>query len=199
MTDSKRILILFAHPNLNRSRVQKTLIQQAHKSDGVTVNDLYENYPDFDIDVDREKKLLIEHDIIIWQHPIYWYSCPPLLKQWIDMVLEFGWAYGKDGTQLEGKWILNCVSSGGSEHAYQTGGRNRYSINEFLRPFEQTATLCHMTYLPPFALFGVNRYSDADLQAEAKKYIQLLHRLSTSSLTYEMLQLSTINSWCTQA
>ncbi len=70
----------------------------------------------------------------MWHHPIYWYSCPPLLKQWIDLVLEVGWAYGKGGEQLRGKWILNAVSSGGSREVYQEEGRNRYTLRQFLAP-----------------------------------------------------------------
>ena len=68
---------------------------------GVTFHDLYELYPDFDVQVEQEQELLISHDMIILQHPFYWYSCPPLLKQWIDLVLEHGWAYGKEGEFAE--------------------------------------------------------------------------------------------------
>ena len=69
-----RILVLFAHPALERSRVQHSLLKAIAALPDVLINDLYENYPDFDIDVKREKKLLLAHDIIIWQHPFYWYS-----------------------------------------------------------------------------------------------------------------------------
>ena len=102
-----QILVLFAHPVLEKSRVQHSLLQAVSDLENVTVNDLYERYPDFDIDVRKEKKLLLAHDIIIWQHPFYWYSSPALLKQWQDLVLEHGWAYGKNGTALAGKKIFN--------------------------------------------------------------------------------------------
>ena len=83
-----RVLILFAHPVLEKSRVQSELLAQASTVQGITINDLYQSYPDFDIDVEREKDLLLSHDIIIWQHPLYWYSSPAILKQWQDLVLE---------------------------------------------------------------------------------------------------------------
>ena len=99
----KKILVLFSHPKYEKSRVNSTLIEHIKDKKNVTFHDLYEQYPDFHIDVSKEKQLLEQHDIIIWHHPFYWYSCPPLMKQWIDMVLEFNWAYGPEGKALQNK------------------------------------------------------------------------------------------------
>ncbi len=82
-----KVLILFAHPALEKSRVNKPLLQLANTLENVTIHDLYELYPDFNIDVPHEQQLLLEHDIILWHHPLYWYHAPALLKQWIDLVL----------------------------------------------------------------------------------------------------------------
>jgi voltage-gated potassium channel Kch len=98
-----RVLILFAHPALQKSTVNRRLISAVRGLRGVTINDLYEEYPDFDIEVGREQELLLNHDIIIFQHPFYWYSSPATLKQWEDLVLEYGFAYGKGGTRLQEK------------------------------------------------------------------------------------------------
>ncbi|HEY1023268.1 MAG TPA: NAD(P)H-dependent oxidoreductase, partial [Flavisolibacter sp.] len=151
------ILILFAHPLLEKSRVHSELLKSAKTVLGVTINDLYDQYADFDIDVEREKKLLLEHDIIIWQHPLYWYSCPPLLKQWLDLVLEHGWAYGKKGTALTGKKVFTVLSTGGSMEAYQPGGYNKFAINDYLLPFERSAELCRMIYWPPYWVHSSHR------------------------------------------
>lgn len=51
----------------------------------VTINDLYAHYPDFLIDVPREQALCENHDIIIFQHPFYWYSTPSIMKEWLDL------------------------------------------------------------------------------------------------------------------
>src|ERR1044071_10222619 len=102
-----RVLILFAHPALEKSRVHSRLVHHCKHLECVTFHDLYQSYPEFDIDVKREQSLLLKHDIIIWQHPFYWYSSPPILKQWQDLVLEHGWAYGSGGDKLSGKWIFN--------------------------------------------------------------------------------------------
>lgn len=151
---SRRILILFAHPALEKSRVNRRLIAAAQELPGVTVRDLYELYPDLEVDVAAEQAALLEHEVIVFQHPFYWYSAPPIVKQWQDLVLEHGWAYGTHGTKLAGKITLNAVTAGGPEAAYQSGAYNRFTVRQLLAPFEQTANLCRMRYLAPFVVHG---------------------------------------------
>src|SRR5262249_14316575 len=124
----RRILILFAHPVLERSRVNRRLLSAVRDLPGVTVHDLYDAYPTLYIDAKRAQRLLLEHDVIVFQHPFYWYSTPAILKEWQDLVLEHGWAYGRSGTQLRGKITLNAITTGGPETAYGRGGYNRFTI-----------------------------------------------------------------------
>lgn len=173
----KKILVLFAHPKFEASRTNKVLVKKIKDIEGVTFHDLYDSYPDFNVDVPFEKELLTKHDVVIWHHPFYWYSCPPLLKQWIDMVLEFGWAYGPNGNALASKKCLNVITAGGTKEVYCSEGSNMYSVNEFLRPLEQTARLCGMKYLPPFAIMGTHSLSHEDLSNYANQYVQLVRLL----------------------
>jgi len=159
---SRRILVLFAHPSLGRSEVNGPMARAAAAVEGVTLVDLYAEYPDFRIDVDREQQRLLEHDVIVFQHPLYWYSTPAILKEWQDLVLEHGFAYGRDGTRLHGKLFLDALTAGGLEAAYRAQGYNHYTIGELLHPLEQTALLCGMIWLPPFALFGARRAVEED-------------------------------------
>ena len=170
----KKILVIFAHPAYERSRVHKALINAITGMEGLMIHDLYENYPEFDIDVEREKELLSEHDIIIWQHPCFWYSCPALLKQWQDLVLEHGWAYGKEGHALDGKIIFNAISSGGGLQAYHTAGYQRSALHELLIPFERTAQLCRMIYLPPFWVPGTHKLDRPQIISYADQYRELM-------------------------
>ena len=169
-----RILILFAHPALEKSRVHRRLIRKVPDLPGITFHDLYEEYPDYDIDVPREQELLTAHDVVILQHPFFWYSTPPIIKQWEDLVLEHGWAYGSQGTALTGKRMLNVISAGGGAAAYQRGGHNRHTVRELLAPIEQTARLCRMEYLPPWVVWGVHRLEEPELEQAAERYKQLL-------------------------
>lgn len=193
----KKILVLLAHPKYEKSRANQVLIGAVEDLPGLTVRDLYELYPDFNIDVAAEQAALQAHDLVVWHHPIYWYSCPPLLKQWIDLVLEVGWAYGKGGEQLRGKSIFNAVTSGGSREVYQVDGRNRFTLRQFLAPFDQTAWLCHMRYLPPFAIQGTHRLDDAALQAQAEAYRLRLQALQTApeAVLNEVQKLEYLNDW----
>lgn len=172
------ILVLFAHPALEKSRIHTRLIRHIKHVQGVTFHDLYEAYPDFDINIKREQYLLTLHDIIIWQHPFYWYSAPALTKQWMDLVLEHGWAYGAKGKALTGKKIFNAISTGGTPAAYSKTGRNRFTIPELLSPFDQTAYLCNMTYMPPFVVQGTHKLEPADIELCGVQYEQLLTALA---------------------
>jgi len=186
----KRILVLFAHPALEKSRVNRRLIRGLDQLPGVTLRDLYQLYPDFYIDIQQEQELLLMHDIVVWHHPLYWYSVPPLLKQWIDLVLEHGWAYGKHGKLLKGKKLMNVFTAGGGREAYCENGYNRYTIREFLRPFEQTACLCNMHYLPPFVVHGTHNMTHLDMDHAANDYHKVLQTLSEE--TYDPAELSRI-------
>jgi glutathione-regulated potassium-efflux system ancillary protein KefG len=194
----KKILILFAHPRFEKSINNRMLVNNIPVSPDITFHDLYELYPDFNIDTEREKRLLTEHDVVIWQHPFYWYSSPPLMKQWIDMVLEFGWAYGPGGKNLQGKIVFNTITSGGQRSAYSSDGYNRFTIRELLAPFEQTARLCKMTYLPPFALHGTHRVTREEVLQTSDHYRQLLENLMNDNIPIDTLKsYPYLNDWVT--
>lgn len=190
-----RILIIFAHPALEKSRVNRELVGVARNTSGITLHDLYEAYPTFDVDVAFEQQQLLAHDLIILQHPLYWYSVPPLAKQWLDLVLEHGWAYGSHGNALRGKYLLCAVTTGGGANAYQPGGYNRFTLRQFLIPLEQTAVLCKMTFLPPYAVQGTHRMEPAEIQQVAAGYRVLLESLRDDRLPLPaLLDLPLLNS-----
>ncbi|MFY7653335.1 MAG: NAD(P)H-dependent oxidoreductase [Chitinophagaceae bacterium] len=171
------ILLLLFHPRFENSYANKKLLAAAQAVGGITIRDMYEIYPDYNIDVKVEQAILLQHQIIIWQHPFYWYSCPPLMKQWIDLVFEHGWAYGKTGDKLKGKYLMSAISSGGTFEIYQKQGRNRYTYKELLAPFDQTAYLCQLTYLPPFIVPGANKLTEEQVVDYATKYQEVLRFL----------------------
>ena len=181
-----RVLVLFAHPALEKSRVHRRLVAElpalVAARPAITFHDLYEAYPDYDVDVAHEQALLLAHDVVVLQFPFYWYSAPPLVKQWEDLVLEHGWAYGSQGRMLEGKRLLCVLTAGGGASAYAHGGYNRFTVRELLAPVEQTAALCRMTFLPPFVVHGTHRMDDAGLAHEVVRYRTLLEALCDGRL-----------------
>ena len=177
VAEPPRLLILFAHPQPHRSRVNGLLADSVRGLDGVTFHDLYEAWPDGAIDVPSEQALLAKHDTVVLQHPFYWYSTPPLLKEWVDVVLTWGWAYGRGGTALKGKRMMTAITAGGLEAGYQKGGFNRFTVRELLAPMDQTAVLCGMQYLPPFVVHGTHRLDDAGIAVAVAEYRSVIQAL----------------------
>lgn len=178
-----RVLILTAHPNPGYSRINQRLCAMASKLPGITVVDLYALYPNFKIDVELEQQRLKEHDVIVFQFPVYWYSTPALLKEWQDLVLEYGFAYGKGGNYLADKLCLLAITAGGAELAYCPEGANGFPIRTLLSPLEQMAGLCQMKFLPPLVLFS-SHVAARDERAEqhVEKYKQVLEALRDDQL-----------------
>ena len=172
-----KVLVLLAHPALERSRVNHALLAAVRNRSGVTLHDLYEEYPDMHIDVRREQALLLSHDVIVFQHPFFWYSAPALVKEWQDQVLEHNWAYGSEGRALAGKVTFNALTAGGGANAYQPGGFNLFTIRHLLSPFEATASLCRMTYLAPFVVHGALRMDEGQRAPLVRDYGRLLDAL----------------------
>jgi glutathione-regulated potassium-efflux system ancillary protein KefF len=168
------IYVLAAHPNWHESRVNRRLFEAARETPGVAVRDLYASYADYDIDVAAEQRAAESARLIVLQHPIQWYSMPPLLKLWLDDVLTLGWAYGHEGTALQGKDVWLVATTGGAEASYHPQGYNRYFFDAFMPPYEQTAALCGMRFLPPLILHGAHRASESAIDEHVQVYADRL-------------------------
>lgn len=164
------ILVIAAHPDIKQSRINKALTAELKDRTDVIVSDLYQEYPNWLIDVQKEQQLLQQADRIVFQFPFYWYSCPPLLKKWFDDVLTFGWAFGPVGEHLKGKEFIIATTTGGLEEAYRSGGDNGFTISELLRPIQTTILKCNGTFLPVFVTYNSHQSSDDQLAQEARRY-----------------------------
>jgi glutathione-regulated potassium-efflux system ancillary protein KefF len=167
---ARRIYLLAAHPNWRESRVNRRLRDRAADIAGVAVRDLYGSYPDYDIDVAAEQEQAAAADLVVLLHPIQWYSMPALQKLWLDEVLTYGWAYGTGGTALQGKDLWLVATTGGPETSYHPGSYNRYFFDAFLPPYEQTAALCGMRFLPPLLLHGAHRATAAEIASHVQVF-----------------------------
>jgi len=176
------VVVLTAHPQMEHSRINRRLMTAAQQVTrrgagvgvGVAVRDLYALYPDYLIDIAAEQALLASAELIVWQHPVQWYSMPALMKLWVDEVLSFGWAYGPGGTALRGKDLWLVATTGGPRESYHPDSYNRYDFNAFLPAYRQTAQLCGMRFLPPLVLYGAHRAGEPDVQAHLDHYTQRL-------------------------
>ena len=200
-----KILVLFAHPSYQKSVLHKSLNQQYIGLSHITFHDLYEEYPNFIIDIEKEQELLKSHDIVIFQHPLYWYSSPALIKEWIDVVFQHGFAYGAEGRALKNKTCVSVVTTGADPVSYL----NNNSIRNVMQPIERTVKFCNMNYLPPFVIHGglkiksdhtESSLANEMLETQVMLYKSFLKDLTHSEINHENLDsYNTVNEWYIQS
>ena len=157
-----KTLVIVTHPNYQDSKINKRWVEELEtQPDRFTVHHLYSTYPDTVIDVEREQKLVESHDNVVFQFPVYWFNCPPLLKQWLDEVLLYGWAYGSGGEAFKGKKVGLAVSMGSPAESYTPAGNQGYLVEEILRPFELLANHVEADYQPIFKFHSTENDPDA--------------------------------------
>ncbi|MED3929272.1 NAD(P)H-dependent oxidoreductase, partial [Priestia megaterium] len=150
-----KTLVIITHPSLETSVVNKRWVEELKKyPEKYTVHELYKVYPDENIDVEKEQKLVETHGNLVFQFPVYWFNCPPLLKKWLDDVFLYGWAYGSKRDKLKNRKIALGVSAGIKNVDYSETGRYRYTLEQVLSPFETTAIYCKADYRSFFAFYG---------------------------------------------
>lgn len=167
---SGRVLVIYAHPYPNRSTTNRALLRGLEGLEGVAVRSLYELYPDLVIDAESEKEALVGCEVLVWQHPLYWYSAPALLKLWFEKVLQLGWAYGKGGRALAGKRCLWVTTTGGDEESYSPAGSHQRLFSEFEPVMAQTARFCGMEWLEPLVVHHAHHLSPGELSEAADRY-----------------------------
>ncbi|WP_282807655.1 NAD(P)H-dependent oxidoreductase [Hafnia alvei] len=176
----KKVLVLAAHRFPDQSRISHAAIDALKTQKNVTVNELMRHYPDYNIDVEREQKLLTEHDIVVMLFPFYWYSSPAILKEWQDAVLTYGFAYGSQGKALHGKSLMIATSTGGNAQAYTAEGYNRYPVESLLLPFNNMSHLVGMHWLDPYLIQGANDITDQLIDTGMNGLLSRIHELQNA-------------------
>ncbi|MFB7288690.1 NAD(P)H-dependent oxidoreductase [Actinacidiphila glaucinigra] len=170
-----RTLVIAGHPAPDRSRVNAAMTEAVRDLPHVTVRELARLYPDGVIDVPAEQQLVRDSEAIIWQFPVHWYSLPALHKRWLDEVMLRHFAYNS-GPLLTGKTLQVVASTGGSAEMYRSTGFHRFTMEELLRPLEQTAHRMGLAWAAPFVVQGVRDVTGGELAVHAKRYRALLEQ-----------------------
>lgn len=174
----KKVLVLSAHHAPETSQINQQAVQALRAIAGVTVHELWQAYPDYKIDIEREQQLLLEHDSIVLLFPFWWYSSPAILKVWQDLVLTYGFAYGHEGTALQGKKLLVMVSTGSTEQSYTLGGANLYPLETLLSPFRTMANKTGMVWQTPVPLHGANEATQTQIDNGVKVWSDKVKQLT---------------------
>lgn len=164
-----KTLIILAHPDIKNSRINKALKTAALES-GASISELYEKYPNFNFDIEKEQELLVAHDRIILQFPCFWYSSPPLLKKYFDDIFTYGFAYGSSGKALEGKEFGLSVSFGAKEHEFCEDSVGCKYVDDIFTPFKCSIGFVGAKPLKSFFVFDAQNISDEELKQKTESY-----------------------------
>ena len=179
----KKVLIVAGHPNLAGDSVaNKTIIDEIRaKRPEYELDILGELYPNHAFDIAAEQEKLRAADVIVFQFPVFWYSMPSLLRKWVEEVVVHGFAYGTDGTALQGKRFIASFTTGAPAEAYTPDGFVGYTIEEVLNTqFKPMAKLCSLDLQPFVYTQGVsyaNRTDDAVIAAMQQRSREHAQRL----------------------
>lgn len=180
MKINPKALVLVAHPSLKQSTANRIICENLQLEEDIVVHNLYDHYPYFHIDVKREQELLRAHNLIVFQHPFFWYSMPALLKLWMDEVLTSGFAYGSNGEALRNKHFLLSITTGSDFGSYSDSGTHSHSIEQFLIPYKQISQLCQMNWCEPKILFSSRKTESSEIKTHAEQLIKLIHQIRTA-------------------
>jgi glutathione-regulated potassium-efflux system ancillary protein KefF len=174
MSSKSNIVVYFAHLAIETSVINRALCDAVQDLPNVNFRDLHELYPDFFIDTPVEQTAMRDADLIVFQHPVYWYAAPAIFKHFLDTVLLRGFAYGNGGTALHGKDFMLAVSTGAAAGEYGPGGIHHYAFEDLILPIEQTARFCGMNFMTPLVLQGGHSLPHEVINTHATRYRQLL-------------------------
>ena len=167
-----KTLMILAHPKINESIGNKIISEAIAKEDNTEVRHLDQLYPNFKIDTKAEQEALLSADTIIFQYPLFWYSTPAILKEWIDQVIQYGFAFGTNSFQLADKKVIVSFTIGSPIKDYPTE-----TIQKITFPFQGLAGYCKMQYAGEIFCNDINAYSDGAKEnaiQSANKHVQQL-------------------------
>ncbi len=174
-----KILVVSAHPHLERSLMNKTILEELKASGlDLVVDDLAEGC--CHVDVAAEQAALKAADTIVFQFPVYWLNAPALLKHWYEEVFTPGFAHGEGAEGLKGKKLILSATIGAPEAAYSAQGLG-HTVEEFFANFQVMAAMTGMTLAAPILSYGcmfipgVSSEADKEaLLAKAKEHAKKL-------------------------
>lgn len=147
----KRVAVLLAHPNIKDSQANKALINSINDLNEVALYNLYEMPTEDVFNIDSWSRIVSHAKALVFQFPFYWMSAPSLLKQWQDDVFT----HLAKTPAVAGKPLLVVTTTGSDVDSYRSGGRNGFSVDELLRPYQAGAIHGGMVWQTPIVVYGM--------------------------------------------
>lgn len=166
---TSKVLILLAHPQFEKSKANKAMIAAVENIKNVEVVDIY-SAP---FTVEYYKPKVEAAEIIVFQFPFYWASAPSQMKKWTDEI------FMAMAPSVNGKKLMVATTTGSEYEAYRSGGRNKFTMDELLRPYQMQANHSGMIWQTPFVLYGTALPDGAKaVSAGAKEYKKIITELA---------------------
>ena len=179
----KKTLVIVDHPHFDRSMITCRWVEELQKyPDEFVVHKLQSSYPRGQIDPAMEHSLIDNNGTVVFQFPMYWFNCPPLLKQWFDQVLTSDWAFGK-GHKLENRKMAIAFSCGSGESDYSPEGKHHRSADDYLLPLVHSIEYCHATFAGTYSFLGAANPEKATVEniaESARGYVEFLRGIATA-------------------
>lgn len=149
-----------------------------------------ENSWGFSPDIVAELQKVQEAEMAIFYFPVWWFSCPAILKGWFDRVLAMGiaWDGGKiyENGLYRGKKAMVVAVAGGPEEYYQPLGKHKATMKQILHPIHHgTLGFCGFDVIEPFFV-----YSSMNQTPEQYNQIIANHRTAVENATVNPRYLS---------
>jgi glutathione-regulated potassium-efflux system ancillary protein KefF len=171
-----KTLVIVSHPYPEQSHVVKALQQTVEQMPDVVVRNLealYGTDPKA-FDVAAEQAASDAADRIVFLFPIHWFNLTPMLKAYLNEVWTYGWAFGPEGTSLQGKELVVVATAGAAEPTYSPSGLIRSTMDEVLTPLKASALYVGMEYSRPLAFFSAKGASEQAVSAFQHTFAQRL-------------------------
>lgn len=172
-----KTLVVIAHPDIDASVVHRhwreALLQNPER---FQVRDLYQAYPDGELNVTQERALIAAHGDLVLQFPIGRGSAPPLanplLSQWQAVFAPQGASADTLFHQRNFSMAVTADVAGmrpGRQDTY------RRRLQQFLFPFEMNALSANARYRDFFAVYGASpRAESGELAQSVRDYLHFL-------------------------
>lgn len=149
-----KALIIYGHPapELSTANAEALRVVTEALGENVEVREIASHRINGSFDIAAEQQALVEADVIVLQFPVFWYSVPALLKQWLDDVFTYGFAYGSGGDKLAGKTLVVAASAGGNAETYAEKLPNNFP--ELFNPLENSTVFSSMKWAEPVYVYS---------------------------------------------
>ncbi len=167
----------FAKGRLNKTLFDRIteLLSVSHQVDTTVVESGY----NLDEEIEKFKK----SHIIIFQTPVYWFSFPYILKEYIDNVYRYGVfyssseEYGRGGLMCGKKYMYSLTCNAPYEAFSEFGGfMDGRGIENAIIAMHKLQEYCGLKKIPTFSCHDVVKNPDVtlflkNLELHLKKYI----------------------------